>query len=808
MYLLQAFIFSLLGFVSFGQSYLLIGSTAPINTVQNVSCTIADTCFRLTEDVNYQQGAVWDLQAIDLSIGFDATFCLYLGSNDSGADGFAFVMRGPGSNSYGNDGGGLGYGNDGGPNGIFPSIAVEFDTYYNPEYNDIPEDHTQLTVNANVDLPAAVSPIPLYPNAANVEDNNFHTTRLVWNPTNYTFSMYFDGNLRFNYTNDIINTVFGGVPLILWGFTASTGGGTNLQQICFPTVDITIDDTSFCENDSVFVHYSYPDLTEYLWTGPNNDTLSYWNTSFGTPLSDTAFFLSEQGNYTLTIEFNNHTYSKTFFVDLIELPFDTSVTYCSNGSPLDLFSLIEPAVDNGTWSGPSVLGNGHLGSFGSTQNDGLYTYSSPSLSVCPFTAYHVDVETVSLNFNGISTLVPCTETKYQLDVAPQMSNGNTNFNYSWTSSSATLASNQESCSANISSNTAVNLSITANDNTGCVFDTSFQLAFISNPPLNIGSDQNFCQGETSIINAPGSWISYLWNTGVDGSEILVSNSGVFWCEVENQQGCVYRDSVLVTVQDPPTFSIIHLDTISCSPLSLNFEVETDPSNSIILQFSNGSLFLNQTQGTMQFTESGNYDLNIVVTNSYQCQSDSLIENAIIVLPTPNASFFYEVVSTNGSEAEVTFTNTSSAYTSLIWNMDDIDFLTSENPIYTFQLANNEPFAELIVTNGTCTDSLVLEIKLPEQILFYIPNSFTPNGDEFNNYFNPIITEGIVELSYHLAIYNRWGELLFESFDPAVGWDATFKNAYVQADTYSWFVNFTEKESGLQRKLSGHVTVIK
>jgi gliding motility-associated-like protein len=78
----------------------------------------------------------------------------------------------------------------------------------------------------------------------------------------------------------------------------------------------------------------------------------------------------------------------------------------------------------------------------------------------------------------------------------------------------------------------------------------------------------------------------------------------------------------------------------------------------------------------------------------------------------------------------------------------------------------------------------------ESLIYYIPNAFTPDGNEFNQTFQPIFTTGFDPYNFNLTIYNRWGEVVFESNDPTIGWDGTSKNgAYVQSGTYTWRIKF-------------------
>lgn len=307
----------------------IVGNSFGVPDVNSAACSQVDTCFTLTPDANNQAGAVWDLNPIDLSKKFDALFCLTLGVNDgNGADGFAFVLRGVGSATIGQVGGGLGY------VGITPSLAIEFDTWDNGAVqNDLATDHTGMYANSDFVTPL-VSSVPLEPAGANVEDGNYHTTRIVWDPEEDSLKMYFDGNLRLAYEGDILNDIFGGQTDVLWGFTASTGGSTNLQQICFPYRSIHLQDTMICEGDSVAVSYYTDNITSYKWTDIAGNVIVDWDAASGDPfdLNDTLFYAYETNQYILNIEFNNNVYTDTADVVVIPLPQQpftaTAIEFC------------------------------------------------------------------------------------------------------------------------------------------------------------------------------------------------------------------------------------------------------------------------------------------------------------------------------------------------------------------------------------------------------------------------------------------------------------------------------------------------
>ncbi len=796
----------------YAQSFQIFGDAFSVPTVSNASCSNADTCFSLTANSNWQNGAVWDLDLIDLSNPFDATFCMFIGGSDNGADGFAFVIRDPSANVYGEDGGSLGYGSENGLLGISPSVGIEFDSFYNSEFFDIQEDHTQLVLNGQVASAPAVPAVSLLPSGANVEDNNFHNARIVWDPILQQLSMYFDGFLRFTYTNDIINSVFGGNPNVLWGFTASTGGLSNLQQICFPKVLIELPDYEICEQDSVLISYPMENIQSYTWTDPNGAIIIDWNDGMGVPLTETSFYASESGLYTLTVEFNNQTYSDDLLVTLIPLPESIDLELCTSSSNLNLFDLFTTnnIPTNGTWSGPSALSGAHLGTFNPGSNlEGVYIYESNSSNICP-SDNQVTISYHSVIFNPTIDLIPCTETQYELEANPLMSNGQANFSYTWTSTTANLANNQNQSTATINANATVQLEITSMDAFACEYDTILNLTFLTSPQFSLGSDLMICSGENITVNAPGNWSSFQWSDGSSNSSINLTSSGEYWCEVSSGQNCIFRDTIELTVTPVPTITLSSFDTISCLPFTLNFNANVDnPNATLSWDFGDGFTSSSTSNVIHTYNNAGVYDLLLTASIGNSCEGSLFLDDAIHVLSLPHADFAYNVISNDGSQIKVEFFNNSVNYTSFLWDFDGDSTSVLQNPVTFFDIsAQSEFVVNIYTTNDYCSDSMQQIIDVPGQLIYYVPNTFTPDGNLFNNYFEPVFTEGYVEDSYHLRIYNRWGEIVFESFDPKSGWDGTYGGKLAKEDIYVWIIEFTEKGKNEKRQITGHVNLMK
>jgi hypothetical protein len=202
------------------QGYQMVGSTSVIpNSTQ---------CFQLTPpNVLHQAGAVWNATPVDLTKSFVINASIYLGIQDNGADGVAFVLQNAGLNAIGIDGGGIGY------HGIpGQSFIVEFDTYQNLQpwwfTGDPVQDHIGFMSQGSAfhNVPTALlPPIPL---SQNIEDGLYHSARFSWDVSTKTMTVTFLGQ-NHSYTGDIANTIFSGNPMVYWGFTASTGSTFDLS---------------------------------------------------------------------------------------------------------------------------------------------------------------------------------------------------------------------------------------------------------------------------------------------------------------------------------------------------------------------------------------------------------------------------------------------------------------------------------------------------------------------------------------------------------------------------------------------------
>jgi gliding motility-associated-like protein len=103
---------------------------------------------------------------------------------------------------------------------------------------------------------------------------------------------------------------------------------------------------------------------------------------------------------------------------------------------------------------------------------------------------------------------------------------------------------------------------------------------------------------------------------------------------------------------------------------------------------------------------------------------------------------------------------------------------------------------------------VIDVVQCPQDIMYIPNSFTPDGDEHNNTWKPIITSGFDVYNYTLTLYNRWGEIIFVSNNVNEGWDGTYNNMIVPIGIYVWIIEMKSLNTDNRQIFKGSVNVLK
>jgi len=133
--------------------------------------------------------------------------------------------------------------------------------------------------------------------------------------------------------------------------------------------------------------------------------------------------------------------------------------------------------------------------------------------------------------------------------------------------------------------------------------------------------------------------------------------------------------------------------------------------------------------------------------------------------------------------------------------------THQNPLHSYQDSGVYGVILTVTNQYMCTASTLIDVIIKPELIIHIPNSFTPNGDGFNDLFAPV---GIgLNNNFEFYIYDRWGDQIYKSFDANESWDGTANNGKKAAEqeVYVWII-YLRDHLGQQHEFIGHVTLIR
>jgi gliding motility-associated-like protein len=250
----------------------------------------------------------------------------------------------------------------------------------------------------------------------------------------------------------------------------------------------------------------------------------------------------------------------------------------------------------------------------------------------------------------------------------------------------------------------------------------------------------------------------------------------------------------------------------CQPLQINFTNQSNPQGVLtyLWDLGDGVTSNSSTTVTNVYEAAQCYDVSLTITANGFCTSTLSINDMICAYDLPVADFIYSPTALYSFDPTIQIVNTSINNDFNYWSFSDGGFSTDENPSYTFpsNIAGNYAIQLVVSTDFGCTDTTIQLVEVKENVIYYIPNTFTPDGDEHNNIFKPTITAGIDVNDYILKVFNRWGELIFESYDVQYGWDGTYNGEIVQQGTFVWELQFGLIDNDKDIKLNGHVSLIR
>lgn len=365
--------------------------------------------------------------------------------------------------------------------------------------------------------------------------------------------------------------------------------------------------------------------------------------------------------------------------------------------------------------------------------------------------------------------------------------------------------------------------VMATDNNGCL-SASQQVIVSVYPQLEVEVPPQLksCPGQMTPIMAKASGgnppYTFTWYPGgTTGNTIMVSPSGTTTYTVVVTDACGSMPdtaTVKVGIYPQPLVNFTSNLTTGCAPLCIDFTDNTIISGDSIVMWT-WNFGDNQPPSYGQnprhcYLQSGQFDVTLTVITSHGCKSDPFVfPDLVDVWPTPSAGFSISPSEPVTNPAVISFIDQSFGATKWQWNFDDPNdssyaFTQSASHLYsdsgTFcitQIVENELF---------CTDTAERCIDVKPGYSLYIPNAFTPNGNDRNDFFFAV-GENILE--FEMLLFDRWGNLIWQANKLEDKWDgrANGGDQIAQQDVYVWLVRFVPI-NGNEQKRRGHVTLIR
>lgn len=214
-----------------------------------------------------------------------------------------------------------------------------------------------------------------------------------------------------------------------------------------------------------------------------------------------------------------------------------------------------------------------------------------------------------------------------------------------------------------------------------------------------------------------------------------------------------------------------------------------------------------------YPEVGTYDIIMTVTSIYGCVYSDTMWNLVSIIPTPTANFDFSVNPTTIFDATGIQMQDKSSSNVIDWQWYSPGSVPTtsdlENPTFNFPegVTGEYPITLIVTTELGCKDTVTYIMHVIDAITFFAPNTFTPDGDSFNQTWQPYIN-GIDIYDFDLFIFNRWGQLIWESHDPSVGWDGTYNGKIVENGTYVWRATVKNPLNDSREDFNGFINVLK
>jgi gliding motility-associated-like protein len=373
-----------------------------------------------------------------------------------------------------------------------------------------------------------------------------------------------------------------------------------------------------------------------------------------------------------------------------------------------------------------------------------------------------------------------------------------------------------------------NVTLTATTDSGCVLSVVKQITVYPMPNANFTVSE-VCHNtptqftSTSTVLPPDNITTFNWSFGDNNSSTLqnpqntYNSPGLYNATliVTTNNNCKDTITLPVIVNPNPVVDFTANILNGCSPLCVDFTQQASISAGINSQYlwsfgegnnGNGAVVSHCfTNNTIYNPISRNITLTVVSDKG--CSTTVTKPNYITIYPLPVAEFLPTPKETSILDPIIYFENQSLGSIAWLWNFGEAintgDTL-AQNPYHTYKDTGIYQVTLISTNQWGCKDTVVHDVIIIGDFAFFIPNTFTPNGDGINETF---FGKGYGIKDYTLQIFDRWGLLLFETNNINEGWNGKYQGVESQQDVYVYQVKIVDIFDK-KHQYRGHVNLIR
>lgn len=330
----------------------------------------------------------------------------------------------------------------------------------------------------------------------------------------------------------------------------------------------------------------------------------------------------------------------------------------------------------------------------------------------------------------------------------------------------------------------------------------------TNPRITITNTSAAMPGHT-LANATFKWFFGDGNTftGVNPPTHNYSGPGTYsvMMIMTDPAACNSPDTVIKTF----TINQLFLDASFTFPDSVcvgDSVVFTNTSvNGSAYQWSigTGSTFSTDQHAGFRFATPGTYKIRLLTTNPNTCNKADSAEHTITVNPSPTAAFSYAPIIPE-TNIPTSFYNQSQNAVRYLWSFGDGTSSAEQNPVHAYNRTGSYQVCLTAYNQEGCSDRVCRTITADILPLADVPTGFSPNGDGSNDI---LYVRGYSIQTLDFKIFNRWGQLVFETQDQTKGWDGTYKGKPQEMDAFAYTLQVVFFDGAVFKK-QGNVTLLR